>query len=136
MDSVWYQIIPRRSPWNYELPLNRLCIKWHKLFSTFREFINIIRQSAPCSFYSCNFWKNWYKLFVWTFFSITQWTFVTYSQHISAVLPRETFTKIKHKYDHHLQVILRFSLLHISMLVYRRYFTLCWDKYCFNVLFN
>ena len=58
MDSVWYQIIPRHSPWNYSLLLNLLSIKWQKLFRTLRDFVNVIRQSVPCTFQFLQFFKK------------------------------------------------------------------------------
>ena len=45
VDSMWYQLIPHCSTWNYKLHLNQLSIKWHRIFSPLRDFINIIRKT-------------------------------------------------------------------------------------------
>jgi len=80
--------------------LNQLSIKRHRILSPLGVFINIIGQSAPCCFNS-----------VWTFFPFAQWSQWTDSQHTSAVLPRISFTKVKHRTDRRFQVILCFVLL-------------------------
>jgi len=100
MEVVWYKIIPRCSRWNCAILLNQLSIKRHGILSPLGVFINIIGQSAPCCFNS-----------VWTFFPFTQWSQWTYSQHTSAVLPRVSFTKVKHRPDLRFKVIQCFILL-------------------------
>ena len=94
MDSVLYQIIPRRSPWNYALLLNRPSIKWHKFFRTLYDFINIIRHSGPFFLIAAIFEKiGTYNLFEDCFPFPSE--HIGLSQHISTVIPHVLFAKFK-----------------------------------------